>query len=147
MICTCGIFPLVSKACRDLANIEARIKFLREKFSNGGPSVVLAAMRKHSNTSPVTLSLALSRGSSPNKPSLRRARYRESRGRQDARGYDWQCCNWIGDLVFTDQKVLGPRNRSMFTRRPFPLWVGGGWSRDKGAPGRGRIRSRAAIFR
>ena len=43
--------------------------------------------------------------------------------RQDARSYDWQCCNLIGDPVFTDQKVLGPRNRSMFTRRPFPLWV------------------------
>ena len=24
-----------------------------------------------------------------------------------------QCCNLIGDLVFTDQKVLGPRNRSI----------------------------------
>ena len=26
--------------------------------------------------------------------------------------------------VFTAQKVLGPRNHLMFTRHPFPLWVG-----------------------
>ena len=38
--------------------------------------------------------------------------------------YNWQCCTLIGDPVFTPQKVLGPRNRSMFTRRPFPLWGG-----------------------
>ena len=77
-ICTSGVFPLVIKACRDLADIEARIKFLGEKFSNGGPLVVLAAMKKHSNTNSVTLSLALRRGSSPNKPPLRRAPCQES---------------------------------------------------------------------
>ena len=37
-------------------------------------------------------------------------------GRQGTCGYDyWQCCNLIGDLVFTDEKA---RNRSM---RPFPI--------------------------
>ena len=35
---------------------------------------MLAAVKKHSNTSSVTLNLALSRGSSPNKPLLKRAR-------------------------------------------------------------------------
>ena len=53
-MCKSGVFPLVIKACRDLADIEARIKFLREKFSNGGLPFMLAAMKKHSNTSSVT---------------------------------------------------------------------------------------------
>ena len=69
--------------------IEARIKFLREKFSNGGPPVALAAMKKHSNTSSVTLSLVLSRGPSPNKPSLRRAFCRESSAHVRKTGCMW----------------------------------------------------------
>ena len=87
--CTSGVFPLVSKACRDLADIEARIKFLKEKISNGGPPIVLAAMKKLPNTSSVTLSLALSRGSSPNKPSLRRAHCRESSAHVRKTGCKW----------------------------------------------------------
>ena len=48
-------FSTVTKAGQDLANVEARINLLREKFSNGSPPVMLAAMKGHSNTSSVTL--------------------------------------------------------------------------------------------
>ena len=46
------VFRLVSKR-GDLADVEVRTNLLREKFSNGSPPVMLAAMEKHSNTNSV----------------------------------------------------------------------------------------------